>query len=138
MADVGHDLPVRVPAQSQSNWCWAAVSLGVSDFYSQQGSTWTQCEVANKTLGRNDCCEEPVPDSCNCPWTLQDALSTVGNLGQISFVTPLKDVRSQIDSDLHSPCERSGKAAALTSWSSVDTARLRARSPSTIRSMERA
>ncbi len=67
-------------SQEQSNWCWAAVATGVSHFYGR--SHWSQCGVANATLGRFDCCGTGAADQqkCNRPYYLEGALQTTGHL----------------------------------------------------------
>ena len=59
-----HLLNFTVPAQQQSNWCWAAVATGVAHYYNST-STVTQCQVVNAQLGRTDCCKNPGSTSCN-------------------------------------------------------------------------
>jgi len=46
-------LGVPETIQEHSNWCWAASSKAVLDYY---GSVQTQCAIANWAWGRNDCC----------------------------------------------------------------------------------
>ena len=63
----------------RSNWCWAATTTSVSQFYNPM-SPWYQCGVVCDTLKRSDCCILPIPDDCNIPYFLEDALKTTGNL----------------------------------------------------------
>ena len=49
-----------IQEQTQSNWCWAAVSSSVGNYY--QTGSWTQCDVASFSLSR-DCCDNA--ESCN-------------------------------------------------------------------------
>jgi hypothetical protein len=65
--------------QTQTNWCWAAVSASVAAFYRGQ-TTWTQCAVANAELARQDCCGSGAGGACNQTNTLDTALTTVGHL----------------------------------------------------------
>jgi len=44
---------VTLATQEHSNWCWAASSKMVLDYYS---SVQTQCAIANWAWGRSDCC----------------------------------------------------------------------------------
>ncbi|MEP2103767.1 MAG: papain-like cysteine protease family protein [Parasphingorhabdus sp.] len=62
--------------QTQTQWCWAAVSTSISLFY-QSGSTWRQCKVANKAWSRTDCCGAGASGLCNNPWYLDRALKLV-------------------------------------------------------------
>lgn len=56
-------LPVNILGQIYSNWCWAASDQMVRNFYSEATS---QCDAANSSLGRSDCCWN---SSCNVPGT---------------------------------------------------------------------
>jgi len=62
---------MELEIQEQSEWCWAAVTCAVLNYY---GGDWTQCEIAELTrqvsdwaehdFGDDDCCV--VPDgACN-------------------------------------------------------------------------
>lgn len=55
--------------QTQTNWCWAAVSASVGNYYGT--GSWTQCGVATAALDRN-CCNQPGP--CNVYGYLDSAL----------------------------------------------------------------
>ena len=65
--------------QQESNWCWAATSTSVAQFYNPS-SGWTQCLVANGELSRTDCCGTGASGACNVPWYLDTALQLVGRL----------------------------------------------------------
>jgi hypothetical protein len=62
-------LPVKAYQQEQSNWCWAAVTQSVLDYY---GYSLSQCEIVNFAreranngrYGTEDCCENPT-GQCN-------------------------------------------------------------------------
>jgi hypothetical protein len=75
-----------IQPQTETNWCWAAVSTSVSLFYDAL-SKWKQCGVAEAALGRRDCCTDPAaasdPNKCNCPWYLDKALTITGNLNRV-------------------------------------------------------
>lgn len=64
-------LEVPLQQQEQDNWCWAAVTVTVFDFY-RQGAGSPQCEVANLELSRPDCC--PRNPQCNQLATLDRPL----------------------------------------------------------------
>lgn len=91
-------LDSTIPIQEQGNWCWAATSLGVHQYYDRTDTT-TQCLAANLILGRNDACNNPVPAAANVPHFLDDAFNDFGNLngsivgGTLSFA----DTKAQID-----------------------------------------
>ena len=57
--------------QTRTNWCWAAVSASVGNYYGT--GSWTQCGVASSELNRN-CCNQPEP--CNVYGYLDTALRT--------------------------------------------------------------
>jgi len=74
-----HLLNFTVQPQTQSNWCWAAVSTSVAHYY-DNASTVTQCEVVNQQVGRTDCCQNPGSSNCNVIGYLDNALTYVGHL----------------------------------------------------------
>jgi hypothetical protein len=100
---------LTIDAQQQTQWCWAAVSSCVSQFY-DPNSSWTQCAVVDAELGQNTCCTTGNTAACNQPWFLDRALTRVGCLqsmsgGALSFAT----VRSLMNADTP-PCARQGWA----------------------------
>lgn len=70
-----------VEEQEQDNWCWTAVGLSIARFYNPTHAE-TQCQLANKSLQRADCCADGASDldKCNIPFTLQTPLTINGNL----------------------------------------------------------
>lgn len=80
--------------QQQTNWCWAATSTSVAQFYNPN-SGWTQCLVANGELGRSDCCGAGASGPCNVPWFLDTALTRVGRLdhwtGSVATVAEIEN-----------------------------------------------
>ncbi|MGC5703198.1 hypothetical protein J4P02_23670 [Pseudomonas sp. NFXW11] len=73
----GARLNFNIQPQTQSNWCWAALSASVGNYYGT--GSWTQCGVANAELGRNTCCNQPGP--CNVYGYLDSALRTTRSYG---------------------------------------------------------
>jgi hypothetical protein len=80
--------------QQQNNWCWAAVTSMVSEFY-HPSSRWNQCAVATATInqwrqsnGLNsvDCCDPKVAPTgyCNVTWGLLPPLQISGNFASMS------------------------------------------------------
>ena len=65
-----------VEHQSQTHWCWAAVSASVARFFST-GTGWTQCKVANQIWSRQDCCGGAATSACNNDSYLDLALRAV-------------------------------------------------------------
>lgn len=85
--------------QSETNWCWAASSTSVSEYY-KPASTWTQCKVADTALGQTSCCQNGSSASCNIPWYLGKALGIVGHDGGYDpKPEPLTTVRTEVDAD---------------------------------------
>lgn len=80
--------------QQQDNWCWAAVSTSVAEFF---GSTaWTQCTIAAAELGL-DCCGGDAAAGCNIPWYLDRVLSRVGYFDRmISSNSPFSAVVTEV------------------------------------------
>lgn len=74
-------LPLTIQMQVHSDWCWAAVTASISQFY-RANSRWTQCSIADAALGRQDCCGTggPDPNMCNRPFYLETALDVTGHL----------------------------------------------------------
>lgn len=96
-AAASQKLAFSIQPQTQSNWCWAAVSTSVSHFYTTS-STWTQCTVANAALPRTDCCS--APGNCNQPWYLDVALQTTGNFkNMVSSSLAFADIQNEIGND---------------------------------------
>jgi len=88
--------------QTQTNWCWAAVSKSVASFFDST-SNWTQCSVANAALksklGAISCCKNPVNRKCNIPWYLGRALAVVGAfVRRVNNAESFSTVKSEISS----------------------------------------
>jgi len=80
------ELPFKMQEQEQTNWCWAAVSVSVAQFYNDPN--WTrQCALANAVLGDilggADCCTDGGSEACNRPWDLQPALLKMDHLEDV-------------------------------------------------------
>jgi hypothetical protein len=96
------ELELSIPGQAQTNWCWAAVAQGVSDYYSNL--PMTQCTLVGKVLkvqAGTDCCSNGGTSQCNRQWYLHKALETVGCLREVvprtPGLVPLDDVKNEID-----------------------------------------
>ena len=82
--------------QTQDNWCWAAVSSSVSDYY-DPSTPYTQCSLASTVFKANCCANAPAPQ-CDQPYQLDKALQITGNLNQSytrNFVSD--EIKSEID-----------------------------------------
>ena len=98
---------LAVEHQQQTNWCWAAVSNSVSNFY-DAASTWTECSIVDAELGQSTCCTNGSSAACNQSWYLDKALTRVGRLqswasGTLTFAS----VQSLINNG-RPPCARQG------------------------------
>lgn len=86
-------------AQSQTEWCWAAVTVSVSMFYSTM-STWSQCSLVNDQLGQTTCCANGSTTQCNQPYYLDLSLTRTGNLASVTTGTAtMAQVQSEIDAN---------------------------------------
>lgn len=65
-------LRVPVPLQQQTNWCWAAVAVGIAEAYGDVG--WTQCGVASETKGEECCSAGFGEPNCNRPHEIIEPL----------------------------------------------------------------
>jgi len=93
-------LSLAVPRQEKSEWCWAAVSMGV-DLFFRPDSTHNQCEIASSALNLQ-CCNGAQPasvDDCNKPHALHPVLGRYHLLAADPIVKPLEfdRVRGEID-----------------------------------------
>jgi hypothetical protein len=97
-----NQLAFAMQSQLQSNWCWAAVSASVAQFFgsaSPSGAAWQQCSVANAELGQTTCCTNGTTSACNQDWKLDLALTRVGHLAGPVVVGPVAftDVEGEVD-----------------------------------------
>jgi hypothetical protein len=81
-ADDSVRLSFDMQQQTETNWCWAAVSTSVAHFY-DCASPWTQCTVANGETGRTDCCGSGAAGACNIYGTLDTSLARVGHFNHM-------------------------------------------------------
>jgi hypothetical protein len=58
----GTGLTIPVKFQKQSQWCWAACSAMILEYY---GALANQCDIANYALGQEKCCEDGGGSECN-------------------------------------------------------------------------
>lgn len=74
----GAMLNVQIPAQVRTNWCWAAVTEGIWEYYAPGAKL--QCEIASQVLGHNhaDNCCCGGNQLCNRAYYLDVALQTFG------------------------------------------------------------
>ena len=73
--------------QTHKYWCWAAVAVSVDRLFVRTSTDWAQCELVARVLpGAAGCCN--APDLFDRPFSLQAALTEVGNLKEMK-VGPL-------------------------------------------------
>lgn len=72
----GAKLPVPMEHQQQQNWCWAAATVAIAEFY-KRGTGWSQCLLATQEFNEAACCIDPF--RCNHPWHVDRALKRTHN-----------------------------------------------------------
>lgn len=65
--------------QTQTNWCWAALTASVYDYYTPVlvPSPVTQCSLANWATKLTNCCAASPAAACNIPYQPEVALAHV-------------------------------------------------------------
>jgi hypothetical protein len=90
--------------QQQSNWCWAAVTTSLLNFFNEE-HTHTQCQVVQQCLSllsdfdsaRTDCVQHSRSKACNRTFKLPDALDEMDLLfSRCNYSLTLDEVREQI------------------------------------------
>ncbi|MDW3221411.1 MAG: papain-like cysteine protease family protein [Paracoccaceae bacterium] len=96
-------IQMTVPEQEQANWCWAATTVGISDYYNPPMTpedAIKQCDVVNRRLKRSDCCFDGASDlrwQCNVQSGLTLPLFELGHhvvtyANQLDFETIASEV----------------------------------------------
>ena len=88
----------EVRQQEMDQWCWAAVAVAVKNYLFPQ-EPMTQCQVAQKVVGKNCGCNGDGPSiACDQPESLTKALTDL-NLPPKAIPRPLSftEVKSTID-----------------------------------------
>lgn len=74
-------LAFDIQQQLQTQWCWAAVSSSVCDFYRPHGTPpdpdFTQCGLASWAFAPAECCKDGGSSACNRPYLQSLALQHV-------------------------------------------------------------
>jgi len=88
---ITRQLSVNEQTQQQTEWCWAATTVSLTQFY-DPAATWTQCSLVNNAFGQTTCCQNGSSSACNQPWYGDRALNITGHLrttssGAASFAT---------------------------------------------------
>ena len=93
-AGPSYQLSFTMEKQSELYWCWAAVTVSVSTFYSHVAA-WTQCSLASAVLGIANCCAASTP--CNQVYYLDLALSRTNNLNTaVTNPVAASDLQSEL------------------------------------------
>lgn len=92
-------LAIDVPHQEQDNWCWCAVTVGVSRFFDQTFSL-SQCETAAKVLQVADACNRPDEGDVDRMFDLDKALQTFNRFDHVieqplAFEDVEREIRAQ-------------------------------------------
>jgi hypothetical protein len=83
--------------EGPDQWCWASTTISISLCYNP-ASSWTQCQLVNKALGRTDCCASGASTGCNQPWYPDKALQITGNLANILGPLDIGTIKAEVDS----------------------------------------
>lgn len=82
-------LAFAIQPQAQTQWCWAAVSSSVADYYAPHTPPDpSQCALASWAFSPNDCCASGGSSACNQPYLQSLALQHVGHRNR-SFSGPM-------------------------------------------------
>jgi hypothetical protein len=76
-------LAFRMEKQQQDNWCWAATTASIANFY-HPGSGWSQCLLANQEFGQTTCCANGGTPQCNKGGYPDSALRRTGHLDRMA------------------------------------------------------
>jgi hypothetical protein len=88
-----------MPAQEQPNWCWAAVGVGVAQFYNASSAWSQQCDLAAQELGLT-CCPTGSNAACDVPWYLDRVLLRVNHYASWNGgAATLAQIQAEIDAD---------------------------------------
>ncbi len=97
-APPAHSLNFTMYRQEQANWCWSAVAVSVSQFYSAASPWNSQCQLASQELGRT-CCPAGNDPHCDVPWYLDRALTRTNNYNTFgSGAAPFAGVQTEVSS----------------------------------------
>ncbi|CAN7324124.1 hypothetical protein ELH58_10355 [Rhizobium ruizarguesonis] len=78
-ASKGRSFNFTIQRQEQTNWCWAAVSATVVQYYHNE-TYWKQCDIVTEALKEDACFGDASAPHINKQWELDKALSIVGCL----------------------------------------------------------
>jgi Peptidase_C39 like family len=87
---------VVIEHQHQDQWCWAAVTQSVCQYF---GNITTQEDIVSQTVNNPGCAT--APDSCDFPFPIQFALQTMGRFDNQDGVLSFTNIQQQIDNLAH-------------------------------------
>ena len=118
-------LKVKGVTQEQSQWCWAAVSQVVLDFY---GHTASQCSIAEYTrqtatwhdFGKKDCCVDPT-QGCNY-WNYLNTMkgAVIPILQHFGKVSAKLSANGGIDLGIHQNIQQADNMSSCLRDSTLD------------------
>jgi len=98
-APVWRAITFHMQTQLQTEWCWAAVTASVSQYYLAM-STWTQCSMVNDQLTQTTCCVNGSSPACNQPYFLDLSLTRSGNLAAFAAgAASMAQVQAEINAN---------------------------------------
>lgn len=65
------EIVCKVEEQLTLEWCWLSVARAINGLTNPKGKQYTEGELANLILNRNDCTNSPIPSACVRPGTNQ-------------------------------------------------------------------
>ncbi|WP_454831627.1 papain-like cysteine protease family protein [Pseudoxanthomonas wuyuanensis] len=78
--DAGNPLSYSQQSQLQTQWCWAAVTSSMAEYYNDASSATSQCKLANAAFKQSSCCSAGNSAQCNKPYPTHRALQSIGHL----------------------------------------------------------
>jgi hypothetical protein len=93
-------LDVQLERQNGLNWCWAAVTKGIVEYYG--GPILEQCEYATRFLRQTiSCCGAETEARCDAPFPVDEALAAYGHFAPPPYRRPigLSALRRELERD---------------------------------------
>jgi len=94
----GNPLAYNQQSQLQTQWCWAAVTSSIAEYYNDASSATTQCKLANAAFKQSTCCSAGSSAQCNKPYKTHQALQSIGHLAAtVASAISFAAVQQEID-----------------------------------------
>ncbi len=81
--------------QDMDNWCWAAVSSAIGNYYDGR-ARWSQCGVASRCL-TEACCPPATP--CDRGWYLELGLADVQHPATLEWPLDISQIQQHINAE---------------------------------------